>query len=218
MHLPKTGGSSFRAMLQERYGERLLLDYDDKPLAHEPAVRNAMAKASATDDHQALVERYDCIHGHFLPLKYQGMKEAHFITWLRDPVERVASRYFFSRRKWEDDGELPRHPAVRQLFDEAGGYPTLEEFAKLPAFQNTYAQYLWGFSLERFEMIGIVERWDESVAKLAAMIGLETAAQTRLNANPEREQERYDLEPATHALIMMLNEQDQKIYEYALSR
>ena len=39
VHIPKTAGSSFLAGLQSVFGERLLLDYSDRPLDGTPSAR-----------------------------------------------------------------------------------------------------------------------------------------------------------------------------------
>ena len=55
-----------------------------------------------------LPDEVACIHGHFLPVKYRialARRPAHYVTWLRDPVERIASHYAFWRRDY--DGSDP---------------------------------------------------------------------------------------------------------------
>ena len=43
VHIPKTGGTSFGAMLARHFGPRLLRDYDDRPLSHGGLARLSMA-------------------------------------------------------------------------------------------------------------------------------------------------------------------------------
>ena len=69
VHIPKTGGSSLRrSVLEPFFGDRLLLDYHDAPLSRDAAERNR--KALAWKPSPDLLDRYDCVHGHFLATKY----------------------------------------------------------------------------------------------------------------------------------------------------
>jgi hypothetical protein len=45
VHIPKTGGTAFGAVLERAYGARLLRDYGDRPLAHGSVARLAEALA-----------------------------------------------------------------------------------------------------------------------------------------------------------------------------
>lgn len=98
VHIPKTGGITFlRTVLEPTFGDRILLDYEDKPLAHDAAERNAHAHRFLPGDD--LLARYDCVHGHFLAVKYaNAATPCEFACWLRDPVERVLSRFFYAQR------------------------------------------------------------------------------------------------------------------------
>ena len=41
---------------------------------------------------------------------------------------------------------------------------SLERFCLGPEFRNIYTQYLWGFPLQNFEFVGIVEKYQEDFA------------------------------------------------------
>jgi hypothetical protein len=96
----------------------------------------------------------DCIHGHFLPLKYLLLKNAIYITWMRDPVERLASHYHFWRRTYNPE-EAP--PLRRRVVEENW---SLEKFCFSPELRNFYCQFLWGFPIENFDFIGITEYYN----------------------------------------------------------
>ena len=71
LHLPKTGGTSFRASLREMFGSRLLEDYCDLPLNTRPLRRKSHALIQCFALRHQRFPEFDCIHGHFLPLKYR---------------------------------------------------------------------------------------------------------------------------------------------------
>ena len=146
VHIPKTGGITFlRTVLEPTFGDRILLDYEDKPLAHDAAERNAHAHRFLPGDD--LLARYDCVHGHFLAVKYaNAATPCEFACWLRDPVERVLSRFFYAQR-----GNGP----VKGM--------TFTDFLSLDRYHNVYAKYLWSFDIERFDFVGITEDYERSL-------------------------------------------------------
>ncbi len=97
LHTPKTGGNSFRNVLQFHFGDRLFLDYGDFPINKNLQCRTADAIEKGKEIELRKLEirqRFQCIHGHFLARKYaafMGNEHVKFVTWLRDPLERLAS-------------------------------------------------------------------------------------------------------------------------------
>ena len=73
LHMPKTGGLSFRATLEEHFGGRFAHDYADYPLAHPPEERQRMALESSPMLNSRELAGKECIHGHFLPVKYWSL-------------------------------------------------------------------------------------------------------------------------------------------------
>ncbi len=97
LHMPKTAGGSFLKALEGHFGDALLKDYDN-PM-HVPAFeRNLHALQESISNGKRELKDFNCIHGHFLPLKYllySVRQRATFITWIREPVERLLSHYYF---------------------------------------------------------------------------------------------------------------------------
>jgi hypothetical protein len=162
VHLPKTAGSSFLAALECHFGERLLEDFADRPLhtsafrrnfhAVQAYLRNALPRSD--------LEAVECIHGHFLPLKYVSLQTASskkYVVWMRDPIERQASHYFYWIRNYNPQraGELHRRVVEEEW--------SLERFCLGPEMRNIYSKFLWGFSLSRFDFIGITEFYETEI-------------------------------------------------------
>lgn len=201
VHIPKTGGVTLRrSVLEPAFGDRLLLDYEDAPLSHGADERNERARAYEPDSDVS--EQYDCVHGHFLAIKYVSDRMAcRFAVWLRDPVQWVVSRFHHGKRS-------------------AGGLVTpemtLAEFCDLDRFHNVYAQYLWGFDLRRFDFVGITEDYEKSVAIFRNQFGLPEAGVVPVNVNPGKDPaERYRLSKDLRDLIRRRNREDFEIYRHA---
>lgn len=215
-HIPKTGGTSFRVILERSFKERLKLDYDDHPLAHSTNLRNESASTGAFSTHSDLTEHFDCIHGHFLPLKYSGIKNAQFITWLRDPVQRLVSRYLYGKWTWESGSASPRQEELKAFIEKRRRYPSLEQFVGIETFQNTYSKYFWGFDVQQFEVIALVERWDESIDRLHYLLGEIVDAEVHINQNLNQEDLVYEVAETTRRLIENANQADVKMYAEVL--
>jgi hypothetical protein len=158
LHLPKTAGTSFAKSLKAHFGDGLLKDYADRPINTPPYDRNVHALRASIENGEKAFTGTRCIHGHFLPLKYLLLSvrmQITFVTWMRDPVERLASHYWF----WLKAYNPASAPSLqRKMVEEKW---SLERFCLGPELQNFYSQFLWGFSLERFDFIGIVENYDD---------------------------------------------------------
>lgn len=171
VHIPKTGGASFGGILKNHFGNRLLLDYEDRPFNRRSIPRNFCALTKSISITQNTARNYDCIHGHFLPIKYWrvSLRTHHqFAIWLRDPVERVLSRYYHWHRN-QRNGPDKSHRAFLTQSDMS-----LETFCNISHYQNLYAKYLWGFNLNRFNFIGITEKYSESLDLFCKLMGLNT--------------------------------------------
>jgi hypothetical protein len=215
LHLPKTAGTSFAQTLRAAAGEGYRADYDDLPLQHGPwhqrldAVRKGLALRGR------LAADATCIHGHFLPLKYRialGTRPVQYITWLRDPVQRLVSHYAYWRRDY--DGSDPAQPLRNRMLREDWSF---ERFALGPEMRNAYRQYLWGFDLARFDFIGITEHYESDLHRLGALLGCEPVPAASL-VNPECGDDGYTIEPGLRQRIERCHAADVALYRRAVER
>ncbi|MDM8548378.1 sulfotransferase family 2 domain-containing protein [Candidatus Venteria ishoeyi] len=207
VHIPKTGGSSFRSLLRQVFKEKLLLDYADAPMQQGNFSRN-MKAVLALPGGRGIERQYDCVHGHFLPLKYRWVRNQSLITWLRDPAERVASRYFYWKRKFN-----PEATQFRKYIKDAD--ISLEAFCKIPHYQNLYAKYLWMMNIKQFDFIGITENYDNSLQIFKKMYDINAAVSvTADNTNPDKSSKQaYVMDENLRHLIYQNNQQDYDIYQ-----
>lgn len=231
LHLPKTAGSSFRIALQTHYGARFCGDYKDFPLNQPPLHRNltalagvarsALTVAGLRSHHSAA-----CVHGHFLPLKYLPLAarsgRVRFVTWLRDPVERLVSHYYYWIRSYDPQTALPLH---RRVIEQNW---TLERFCLSPDLQNLYSQFLWGFRLERFDFIGLTEHFEDDFAIFTRHFLGAAMPVPQINTNKDRttpltcsdttgNAPLYDLNPDLRHRINAFHARDAALYQHALT-
>ena len=183
-------------------------DYADRPLAPltvRQRIRLATARPQLEPDTRA-------VHGHFIATKYwRRYPDARYMAWFREPVERLASHYHYWKRKPDR-----KNPTCQKLIEQD---LSLEAFAALPEMRDVQARFLGEVPPQRLAFVGITERYDESIDlfRRAFYPGL-PAMTERTNANPERDGDGYDLDPATRASIERLNAADTALYAAALAR
>jgi hypothetical protein len=210
VHIPKTAGISFRAAMQTAYGDGLRLDYGDRPLAHSRSERRRAALGAALRQAGRSLP-VTAVSGHFMPLKYALARRTRFAVWLRDPVQRVLSRYHHYLRDCI---------AGETLHARWGLVPglSLEQFARIPQYQNSYREYFWLFPLRRFEFIGFVEQYDVDLRRFAERFGIDAPLPSvQANVHADHDAPRYSLKPGDERLIRGLNSADIAIYEQARS-
>jgi hypothetical protein len=209
VHIPKTAGTTFGALLSRRYGPGLLKDYDDRPLSHSGPVRLVRALAGIPRATRRL-RGYEAVHGHFLPLKYLAAR-GDVVVWLRDPVQRMVSRYEHYLRDVEARRPLQAIRGLRPGLD-------LATFIEIPRFHNTYAKYLRGFPRERVACFGFSEDMAEGLARMQRRLGLDLAPAGQENVNPSRAGQRYDVPAAIERRIQGLNREDLRLWRWARER
>lgn len=184
VHLPKTGGESFRESLRQHFGPAFLEDYRDFPINTPVIKRNVHALLESAKNRFRPFDENLCIHGHFLPLKYLFLSprlNVRYITWMRDPVERLASHYYFWKRTSES---VEGQPLKRRMLDENWSF---ERFAFGPEHRNIYSQMFWGFPLKKLDFIGITEHYEEDFKYFCNnFLGI-ILEEKRTNVNQEQE-------------------------------
>jgi len=208
VHIPKTGGVTFREWLEAWAGDRLVHDYADRPLAPEPAfarVRRRLARPSLPPGTRV-------VHGHFRASKYRrSHPDARLVTWFRDPIERLVSHYHY----WQRVPDLD-NATCRRLLDEK---LSLVEFARIPEMRDVHSRFLDGVPVSAFAFVGLTEAYDESLRLFGRLFGLEPPSQSaQRNANPERGESGYVLDPADREALRALNQRDLELDAAARQR
>jgi hypothetical protein len=208
VHIPKTAGSSFRHLLSERFGERLCLRYEQRPL---------LCRTEGTSPPPLrLSGEGDCavVHGHFVAdsVILPPDEPTHYAVWLRHPVERLVSHYLFWRREPFLD-----QPLCRRLLEEE---MEVETFAAEEAMRDLQSFFLGAIPPDHFAFVGITERFGEGVARFNATFGTDLRGVAAVNVNPDKPERDYRALVGDRAYeqIAALNAKDMALYEYALAQ
>ena len=218
IHIPKTAGMSLRETLLANRAphpsHRILHPIDDyRALAAMPAeYRRALG----------LIEGHQYFGAHELV-----EQPCHYLTMLRDPLERILSYYSFVR-SWEphhlhrtiNDGALT-------LLDCLRGKLTVEldnfQVRSLTSLRRIHIPF-GGVTrsmldeakahLDTFAAVGLTDRFAESVDHFCSVFGWPRSPITTINVSPRRVRHQ-DLDDSTLDAIRASNDLDQELYEHA---
>src|SRR5919197_3745825 len=156
VHIPKTAGSAFDAVLKSVYGEEQVERDDgptrtDRSLYPDPDALRAHVRA-------AVEERTSwprVITGHFPLSKYERFRRSAFtIVWLREPAARLLSQYFSARARGSAQGRAAGAAWVR-------AFPP-EQIMDVQWPSNDVTEwFLRGYDIDDIDFVGIQEHFDE---------------------------------------------------------
>lgn len=209
VHIPKCAGTSFKIALAASF--KVKYDYGGRISRSEKLV----ISDSIAQNYQIDAAQYDavnCISGHFIPIKYLKLHQAgwKFITWLRDPAQRLFSQYYhYQRHK-----ELFLNQGVNNSpgFYVLSRNLTVEAFVLDPLFKNHIRRFFYRFPPRLYFFIGIVEQYPSDLAFLSEQLGVNIPLYWE-NLNLEKQNEQYDIPSALLAEIKQFHSQDYQIYE-----
>ncbi len=204
IHIPKTGGSSFHKILQQQYAENQLFSFEKRIGSDQSNMKT----------HQDLIakipEQVMCIHGHFhhseLKPYLQQFPDTKLVTWLRNPIERVISHYYFLMQR------ISKNTNDKERYLEN---VSLLEFAECDSRKNLIHRYLQGSDLNSFFFIGILENFAKDISSLSHRLGWVLS-----NADFHEKnniQNKYEVDEKTRRHIKELNKKDFKIYNTLLN-
>jgi hypothetical protein len=212
LHLPKTAGTSFGDALSARFAQRYRRDYDDGGISRPADERQAAALAAGAILARQGLGDAACVHGHFLPVKYLPLAascELIFVTWMREPVARLLSHYYYWQESYDEKSSAPHH---RQVIEEGW---TLEKFCLSERFRNIYAQYLWCFPLHNFAFVGISEHYAEDLLEFSRRY-LSTPLEPAHRNATKNGRTRRQLDEGFLQEVRAFHAQDMQLYRDAL--
>ena len=202
LHIAKTGGKTFVNLMKDLYG-------------NEKVIRFRKVKYEVLNNDYSIELKneasiFNVLHGHFL---YNEVKDIHLnsnakvITWLRDPVERVISRYFYLQKRIEQD---PNH--IQKEKKDMG----LLNYAALPSQRNVMSQYVNGIAIENLFFIGILEYFDQSIEEFKQLFNFTNKVEIPWDNNNQEYKSKYAVSQEERNEILNLNKKDLELYNMVL--
>ncbi|MEP6519012.1 DUF4214 domain-containing protein [Microcoleus vaginatus] len=197
-HIPKTAGTTFFIALTQVYGLDKIAGFLDESVAVSEGVDPQTIKV---------------IHGHVPSRKYFCPAQVKEIIWLRDPILRLISLYFFWKSLPRTEDESLHNYVQEKNLD-------LVEFAKIPQLRNEMSQYVGGRNLTDFYFVGIQGFFKDDLTNLAEMLNWPEISITYENTNKHKGYNSlvksilYD----SHIMneLIHLNREDLELYQTAL--
>jgi hypothetical protein len=205
VHIPKCAGTSFRNTLKAVYGEESVVRLDIS-LQDERIRLNEEIWQKSKVPTQVKVA-----HGHFSPTlfqKYFRTNAAPYITWLRHPVDRVISNYYYlSKRLAEELEEEKKGLNILSKMQR-----TLMEYAADPFNQNRISKFLASNTLGDFMFVGIQEFYEQDLQALSKLLNWENTPHFKHNVTGKK----HEVDREIRAQIAAYNMQDMQLYQEAL--
>lgn len=176
IHIPKSGGTSFAAVLKEWFGNKLHLNYYDERKNKLPVKLKWPPRS-----------RDCCIHGHFNKLRGFGIddyypKSNQLITILRDPLDLHISRFNYRQLLFKH-GQLYRNGAKEQRMNlDIDEFLETVDSTMLLHFPSTIDQHNYKKIInKRFLHIGVLEKLDSSIELISNIISKKNIELPQLN-------------------------------------
>jgi len=215
IHIPKAAGTSFNLSLKQHFGSALRQDYLDRPFGREETIgRKTHALMKALELTPGEFQGIECVHGHFLACKYRLLAEqmpCSFVTWLRNPVERLISHYYYWIESFDPNTCLGLH---KKCVEEEWSF---KRFSLCEEFKDMQSQLLWCVPLDSIEFVGITEFYAQDFARFSRRyLGAEFE---QIRTNETRTKPRGEcLDPGLRRDIEQFHAQDVALYRAALDR
>ncbi len=233
IHIQKTAGTSIVDMARQHYQQKNIISHGDylEGVSHFPFTRDFWINEHIISSFRNI----PFLSGHFgYEFASLFMRERYTFTFLRDPIERILSFYYFCRTRNPNEFEI--YKLCQQL--------SLNEFLKMGLEQREIQFFIWnnqvwqlacGFGnlenrdlssfgttelldlaikhLEDFSYIGLTETFEQDRDKILADLGIVLPKEKIVsNVNPLRPT-RGDLPRSTLKLLDQLTLLDQILYQ-----
>lgn len=206
VHVPKTAGTLFRDILHQVYDEDQVF-FDNYQL-----IPFMWAEAPL----ESIKTKHKVIHGDLAVSKYNGYyPQAKRITWLRNPILRLISNYYFL---WSTPEVWPIE-FVKNIIDNQ---MSIYQFIEIPETQNYSSKfYCQGMKLEDFYFVGIQEFFEDDLKELRALLNwpeIKLGKKMNKNKYSNYTESVKELLSDTNLLkkIVSLNREDMEQYQLAL--
>jgi sulfotransferase famil protein len=230
VHIHKNAGMNFKKHLIKSFDDSLLLSYG----RDERILERFFTKINVPKYNKSDFDNIAIIHGHFLTDLFDSLeKDIKYAIFLRDPVERVISNYYFLKRN------NYKHSHICSMIAEGLG---LEEYAELNSSQNVQTFFMANKPIEHFHFVGICEEYEKSVLLFDKLFNVKGSVINSLkyykqfvasilnkkselvmpdsltnNKNPDKQTTSYDISNKLRDKIIRMNLLDYDLYKKGIS-
>jgi len=230
VHIHKNAGMNFKKHLIKFFDDSLLLSYG----RDERILERFFTKINVPKYNKSDFDNIAIIHGHFLTDLFDFLKrDIKYAIFLRDPVERVISNYYFFKRN-----NYKNSPICTMIAEGLG----LEEYAELNSSQNVQSFFMANKPIECFDFVGVCEEYEKSVLLFNRLFNVKSSVINNLkyykqciasifgkknelassdsltsNKNPEKQTLSYDISNKLRDKIIGMNLLDYDLYKKGIS-
>jgi tetratricopeptide (TPR) repeat protein len=233
IHIPKTAGVSLRSRL-----ERSLPLYSVSPHVHPSAM---------TEEEAGPLRAYAVVSGHISWIDAQRFfPDRKKFTFLRDPVDRCVSLYFYFR-SMPLERPIPLERITYQVIPEEAHSLArildIEDFfqSRHPIIRGHLCNLcVWQLgdrvrpktrsiseseilaqalkNVEKIDFIGLYERLEEDSSRLCRFLGIRESVSLRHENKSENRPSLSDLSPKALELVKRLTDLDRRLYESVVNK
>ncbi|NWN82907.1 MAG: hypothetical protein HLX48_07955 [Halomonas sp.] len=198
VHIPKTAGTSFRLGAEHCFGlESIAYDYGKESPATTPFVVDTLYEGAKDFwefkrlcEHQGV----SMVGGHVNASRFVSLfGVGQTLTFLRDPLQRMASEYAHFVRHYEYKGSF-------------------HDFYSRAIMHNRQSKILHGVDVEAIGFVGLTERYAESLEVLNACYGIEIPRRED-NRGRQRLEAEHEISAEDEAEFQRLNKRDIQLYD-----
>nr|WP_281722828.1 TylF/MycF/NovP-related O-methyltransferase [Nitrosomonas nitrosa] len=238
MHIQKTAGTTIVDLARSAYGNHNVMSHDDylKGINYSPLTGEFSVDEKVLHDFHNM----PFLSGHFgYGFAKRYMPGRYSFTFLRDPIERILSFYYFCRgcdpakfalyklsqqltldeflQRGLVDQEVKNFIWNNQVWQLASGFGDVDT-QQLSFFEGIELLELAGKHLEEFSHIGFTETFEVDRDRILRDLGI-VPPEARIVSNASLDRPTYsDLPQTTKDLLLELTELDRVFYEKARSR
>lgn len=216
-HIPKTAGTSLVQELRAAFPPYKGLNVNTAPAAEDGDTRDPKSRAIAAFVDEDKIRRFGSASGHLMPQHLREVRDAlptaRFMTFLRDPAQRLVSDYRYSCSE--------KNPGQSQFVET---YPTLGSYAESSDAANKMWRYVSGKMhrakpdridqiLRRYVFVGTVETLTEDFEFFSALTGAPRTLTARMNVSDDDGSAEVAVSKSDQEKIKLAVEEDQLFYD-----
>ena len=215
VHIPKTAGTTMMEVLKQNYGQGYF------------RLKNEGRRLKWQKKSDEVKNAVTCLAGHFAYGIHEHIPtECQYVTFLRNPVERILSLYYYVRHKNHQLAPMLNQLTVGEFVESKTISDTNNGMVRFLAGRSDIGQVspngsvtrddlvLAKRNLSQFTAVGFVETFNESLREFARLFQWENIRYVSKRINASRPSQ-TDLPNRTINVIKEYNTLDLELYEFA---